>query len=40
MNSADAELRALGVVNPLRWCRAYFSVFAPELIHELTLGGS
>jgi hypothetical protein len=40
VNSADQELRALGMVAPLRWCRAYFSVFPPELVDELTLGDS
>ncbi|MET0283072.1 MAG: protein kinase [Polyangiales bacterium] len=37
MRSADAELRALGVVQPLKWCRAYFSPFPAEQARDMTL---
>jgi serine/threonine protein kinase len=34
---AEAELRQLGVVNPQRWSKAYFSLFDPRTSSDLTL---
>jgi serine/threonine protein kinase/tetratricopeptide (TPR) repeat protein len=37
MRSAHSELRALGVAQPLKWCRAYFSPFPAEEARDMTL---
>ncbi|HEX5656292.1 MAG TPA: hypothetical protein VFX59_03815, partial [Polyangiales bacterium] len=37
IRSADQELRALGVAQPLKWCRAYFSPFPAERARDMTL---